>query len=1024
MEYKVNGMEDPDKTIAPQRHTNSGSSSDLTIPGRRDRKPDGRFAIGDLIMNRYKVLSELGQGGMGVVYKCFDETAGVEVALKALPPELSHNTLEMEDIKENFQLVSKLVHQNIAIAKNLERDISNGNYYLIMECCEGEDLRRWIRRMRKENLLTLEAVLPILQQVAAALDYAHEMKVMHRDIKPGNIMINSEGKIKVLDFGLAAQIHTSMTRVSMAYHGTSGTGPYMAPEQWEGRIQDARADQYALAVMAYEMLSGHTPFESTDAAVLREAVLKSKVVALTDIPKYADAAIQRALSKDPAERFADCQDLVAAMSGKKVRTAANSLSMFRIEWLIALLIIIVAGTGIWGYCQFTGYQKEKARQEQLRQQISGLLQTARTAAAQGNWQTVQQLTNDVLQLSPEHVESKFLQQTANEQIAAVQRREAEKKQQIASAESAAKQAASQADWPEVLRQAQAILLLDKHNVHAQELVKNAQQQIELKAASDREAFKLLMQETYRLQNQLQRQKEDIDQAGYDRSWTFGQHLDALNKNYDSAQQAIKNNDIKKAHNFLQNAQQEADWILKNAPRRKELQGLLEQIPQQKGAAEQFNASQLAFASYQTAAEQTSAARAAGEAGDFNSAITNVRSALANYRKSRSEAKQQTLKNLITSAESAKNNQDLPKLKELEKQIRLLDKAYADELINFMDQKITADAVKNQLKKARQAYAAQQWQQTADFASTALKFDSGNAEAAQLHRQALEKIQAAATKKAQIPAVSNPAPAAVPVAAASDLQSPTLEIITIVDNIRVPATVKFGNLTFNTSERPISLIRGKDYHGTITYKSDWHEYSAEISFSCNWNGHKEQRIQLAIKQLKRLILPGGAALEIAEIPQGSFMRQDGKTITLSKKYWLGKFEVTQAQYQAVMNHNPSSFKGSSRPVENVSWFDARNFCQKLNKYFAGKLPDGYQIDLPTEAQWEYACRAGSVTAYAYGNAANLQKMNCHGSFAAANSAQSSVTGPIEVGSMGYKNNWGLSDMHGNVWEWCSDWYGDY
>ena len=144
-------MDDMDRTIPPWRHEEYDSAADVTMPGRRDRKPDGRFSPGDVIMGRYKVLSELGQGGMGVVYKCFDETGGIEVALKALPPELSHNTLEMEDIRDNFQLVTKLVHQNIAISKNLERDNSNGNYYLIMECVEGEDLRRWIRRKRQES---------------------------------------------------------------------------------------------------------------------------------------------------------------------------------------------------------------------------------------------------------------------------------------------------------------------------------------------------------------------------------------------------------------------------------------------------------------------------------------------------------------------------------------------------------------------------------------------------------------------------------------------------------------------------------------------------------------------------------------------------------------------------------------------------------------------------------------------------------------------------------------------------------
>ena len=142
-------MEDIDKTIPPQRENVFPAADDVTMPGKRDRKPDGRFAVGDLIMNRYKVLAELGQGGMGLVYKCFDETAGIEVALKALPPELSHNTLEMEDIKDNFQLVHNLHHPNIASSNNLERDNSNGNYYLIMECCEGEDLRRWLKRKRK-----------------------------------------------------------------------------------------------------------------------------------------------------------------------------------------------------------------------------------------------------------------------------------------------------------------------------------------------------------------------------------------------------------------------------------------------------------------------------------------------------------------------------------------------------------------------------------------------------------------------------------------------------------------------------------------------------------------------------------------------------------------------------------------------------------------------------------------------------------------------------------------------------------
>ena len=313
--------EELDETIPPQRADDNDYLRQLemreatTEKGYRERKADGRFLVGDLIMRRYKVLSKLGQGGMGVVYKCFDETAGIEVALKALPPELSHDSQEMEDIKENFQLVHNLHHPNIASSNTLEKNPENGNYYLIMECCEGEDLRRWIKRKRRDNPLTLDDVLPIIKQVADALDYAHAQKIMHRDIKPGNIMIDSAGSVKVLDFGLAAQIHSSMSWGSIVYHGTSGTGPYMAPEQWRCRKQGAASDQYALAVMTYEMLSGDLPFASPDPAVLREAVLNETAEEIPDLPSAAQDALKRAMSKDPANRFKSCADFAAALGG-------------------------------------------------------------------------------------------------------------------------------------------------------------------------------------------------------------------------------------------------------------------------------------------------------------------------------------------------------------------------------------------------------------------------------------------------------------------------------------------------------------------------------------------------------------------------------------------------------------------------------------------------------------------------------------------------------------------------------------
>lgn len=146
------------------------------------------------------------------------------------------------------------------------------------------------------------------------------------------------------------------------------------------------------------------------------------------------------------------------------------------------------------------------------------------------------------------------------------------------------------------------------------------------------------------------------------------------------------------------------------------------------------------------------------------------------------------------------------------------------------------------------------------------------------------------------------------------------------------------------------------------------------------------------------------------------RDDERSVTqgtLTRGYWLGQTEVTQAQWSAMMGNNPSNFKGDDRPVEQVSWNDAMEFCRKLTERerAASRLPEGYAYTLPTEAQWEYACRAGTDGDYA----GNLDAMAWY----SANSG--SQTHPV---GQKQANPWGLRDMHGNVVEWCLDWYGRY
>jgi formylglycine-generating enzyme required for sulfatase activity len=131
--------------------------------------------------------------------------------------------------------------------------------------------------------------------------------------------------------------------------------------------------------------------------------------------------------------------------------------------------------------------------------------------------------------------------------------------------------------------------------------------------------------------------------------------------------------------------------------------------------------------------------------------------------------------------------------------------------------------------------------------------------------------------------------------------------------------------------------------------------------------------------------------------------------------LGKHEVTQSQWEKVMGSNPSHFKGANRPVGVVSWTDVTSFCDKLTalERKAGRLPAGMAYQLPTEAQWEYACRAGTKTAFSFGDSLTSDQANISG-------------GPGETTAVGKypANGWGFHDMHGNVFEWCADWYGDY
>jgi len=285
-----------------------------------DDEPATVLEPGTLLANRYRLLQQIGRGGMGVVWSAEEKQAGRKVVLKFVPHDLKNFETAVAQLKESFKKIHELHHQHICPTYTLEEDNHLG-YYLVMKWLNGETLDQYIERTAgRKQPLPFEETLRILRPVAGALDYAHTKRIIHRDIKPSNIFIVLDDKktfrdVQVIDFGLASEIRSSLTRVSQVRFDTSGTRPYMAPEQWRGRKQSAATDQYALAVTAYELLAGHLPFDVGDLGMLRMAVMNDPPVPLQNMPYHVNAALLKALAKDGGERFECCTDFIEALGG-------------------------------------------------------------------------------------------------------------------------------------------------------------------------------------------------------------------------------------------------------------------------------------------------------------------------------------------------------------------------------------------------------------------------------------------------------------------------------------------------------------------------------------------------------------------------------------------------------------------------------------------------------------------------------------------------------------------------------------
>jgi serine/threonine protein kinase/Flp pilus assembly protein TadD len=267
--------------------------------------PKEELTTGSTFAGRYQIIEELGKGGMGKVYKVFDQEVQAKMALKLIKPEVSADKNMIERFRNELKIARDISHKNICRMYDLGREA--GNYFITMEYVSGEDLKSFIRRSRK---LVVGTAIFIAKQVCEGLAEAHRVGVVHRDLKPGNIMIDKEGNAKIMDFGIARSISVKgITGAGVMI----GTPEYMSPEQVEGKGVDPRSDIYSLGIILYEMLTGQVPFEGdtpfTVGVKQKSEIPKDPQELNAQIPDDLSRLILKCLDKDRGKRYQSAEEV-------------------------------------------------------------------------------------------------------------------------------------------------------------------------------------------------------------------------------------------------------------------------------------------------------------------------------------------------------------------------------------------------------------------------------------------------------------------------------------------------------------------------------------------------------------------------------------------------------------------------------------------------------------------------------------------------------------------------------------------
>ena len=765
---------------------------------------------GSILLQQYEVKESVANG-----YICQRHDSPTDYLLKPLAANIDQQVVC--DLQQEAAKISEnLIHQNIAHLLIAANDEKRDVFFTVVQTVKGDNLNRWADSKRKNGALPVTTVLPVLRQIANALDYAGRKGFYHPALKPSCIIVTPQGEAMLHDFDLLALPSNRLQQYFAASPELDWPVGYMPPEVCQGKPLTSATNQYTLAVIAYELLSGHLPFDNPNITVLRQAIIDDKPVPLPQLSKTQNAALLKAIAKNPEERYESCEAFINALGTVDQPASASEQkaikTFFSSRLNIVLFLILAAFAFFMLKISFIQLKSIPALP------VKSPMETQEP-----------QKTHEEAKRSEEERKAAEAKRIEEERIAAEAKKAAEAKR-----------------------------------IEAERIAAEAKKAAEAKRIEEeRKAAKTKRIEEERKAAEAKRIEEERKVA-----------------------EAKKAAEAKRIEEECKAEEARREELLR--PR--------------------FYAPKYLFAK---------------DIQHFSEIVDMSRADL--------------IDKLDKAINQAASQNQWHRVKELSMQLKVYDQTKASNWLNTAEKQL----------------------------------------------------------------------------------APSVHVSAWLDGQEVSATI----LTKEKNKTPVhltGLVPGANYSGDLVYERYGEKFMGKITFKVDWKGEKDYRVILkSTLPSVELPLEGAGSIQLVEVEPGEFMMGEDNgskdelrhMVKLSRKFWMGRYEITQKQWKAVMENNPSNFKNDDNPVEGITWNEAMKFCEKLNAMVADALPEGYKVSLPTEAQWEFAARGGKLTKYyPYSGSDIIDDVAWH-------SENSNVrTQPV---GLKFPNELGLYDMTGNVWEWCLD-----